>query len=253
MICVKCYEPVRELEWSSHTKIECNEKKTKAINGEVSICQEHPQEDAPALLLGRICPLCSPDIKLRGIDPDLLCGLQAADSKKTKGEEGIELKTIQIYAINSNSQLCNYLDSKKCQDIACWCKKANNSCKNLTQQFWLNYKSSVKHPFDHSVIFKPYARDTLSENTNDQPQSPSLGNNNDSLSENTNDPAHSPHPPNSPPLSDNNELNEEPLVTIHTMPDADLYGFAIRNPPDTVLPSTFMLANINEILNVMKS
>ena len=36
------------------------------------------------------------------------------------------------------------------------------------------------------------------------------------------------------------------------MPDVDLYGFAIRNPPDTVSPSTFLLDNVDEILSYMR-
>ena len=185
------------------------------------ICQEHLREDAPALLLGGICPLCSPNIIVKGIHPALLRSLEG------EGEQGIHLNTINIYNVNSNSHVCNFLNTEKCQDRVCWCKRSNNSCKVPTQEFWFNYSTCVKRAFDHSDVFKPYARGTLSDNSND--------------------PAHS-HA-----LTGNNDSNEEPLVTTHTMPDADLYAFAIRNPPDTVFPSTYMLSNIDEILRFMRS
>merc|ERR1712121_324251 len=54
------------------------------------------------------------------------------------------------------------------------------------------------------------------------------------------------------PPSDEEADDDVPLVRTDTMDGVELYGFAIRNPPDTVLPSTFLLDNVDEILSHMR-
>ena len=117
MICRSCYAPVRDLKWSSHTQELCSERRRELLRHEhAEICRNHPRAQAPALLLGRICPLCSPDILVKTVEADQLRALGL-------NNVGMRIDTNAIYRVNENSQVCNFLDAENCPDVGCPCKR----------------------------------------------------------------------------------------------------------------------------------
>ena len=217
MICRSCYGLVRDLEWRSHTQQLCSGRRSQFLSDEnVEICRHHPREQAPALLLGGICPLCSPDILVRTVEAAQLRALGVGGKGKSGGDAGVPLlDTNAIYRVDENSRVCNFLDAENCPDSECPCKRQRSDHNACTREFWSDYNRNVKHAFDHSLSFKPHATDPCDEEADD-------------------------------------DDDARPLVRTDTMVDADLYGFAIRNPPDTVLPSAFLLDNFDEILSHMR-
>ena len=124
MICRSCYGRIRDLEWRSHTEQLCYERRRRFLCDEhVEICRHHPREQAPALLLGGVCPLCSPDILVRTIEAAQLRGLGVSDEGKSEGDVGVQHDTNAIYRVNENSQVCNFLDAENCPDVGCPCKR----------------------------------------------------------------------------------------------------------------------------------
>ena len=80
MICKNCYVKVGETLHASHTPQLCQEQRTAALNlDSVKICQNHPRDESPALLLGDICVLCNPNISVKVIEPEILRAIKGAD------------------------------------------------------------------------------------------------------------------------------------------------------------------------------
>ena len=166
MICRSCYAPVRDLKWSSHTQELCSERRSQLLRHEhAEICRNHPRGQAPALLLGRICPLCSPDILVKTVEADQLRALGL-------NNVGMRIDTNAIYRVNENSQVCNFLDAENCPDIECPCKRQKRGHNALTRKFWSDYNRNAKHAFDHSTPFKPYGtEESLDQDDDDGPHS----------------------------------------------------------------------------------
>ena len=151
----------------------CLERRSQLLCREhVEICRHHPREQAPALLLGGICPLCSPDILVKTIGSDQLRALGVSTKEKSGGDVGVHLDTNAIYRVNENSRVCNFLDAVKCSNVRCPCKRQKRGHNALTREFWSDYDRNAKWAFDHSIPFKPYGTDeALDQDADDAPRS----------------------------------------------------------------------------------
>ena len=220
MICKGCYSPTQELNWASHSQEMCKKRKCERQQKEhQEICNKHPREESPALLLGGICPLCSPNLTVRAIEPDILRIIHKNKLKKPF--------SFPIYSVNNASQTCDYQKSINCTESSCMCKRvhfADNPATNLratAEAFWSDYKANVNLSFDHNAICIPYAK----------PEDAS--------------------PPPSPLAADDFDAGD--LVEECKMADVDLFAFAIKNPPLTVQPHHYLSQFSDKIFEFMRS
>ena len=99
VICKSYFAPVEEVPWDLHTEHLCATRKREVQTRElIRICPKHLRAQAPALLLGGICPLCQPNLSLRAINPDILRNIKNTDVKKPD--------TIPIYNITNEYKIC---------------------------------------------------------------------------------------------------------------------------------------------------
>ena len=232
IVCARCYTPVKSgVPWESHTPQQCSAaKELRRTSDHVARCTNHqpagpglPQP--PRLLVGEICPTCSPNTTVRCIEPQVLRNIS------TSGKA----PTVIIYIIGPNSEVCNLIDPGRCPNSECVCKKNENSSENIAQRlFWLSYTTSVRNSFDHnSVLSEPQTSDSARP---DEDHDEDMADRCESDSD-----------------SEDECYDAQPLVRCYKMKKADFFAYAIANPPETVKPHTFLLEYLDEIIHFMKT
>ena len=205
---------------SDHPSAECDENRAalEAVTGRQLVCQSHEQNEEPVLLVGGICPICQPNMKVKFVDP-----LHVSSN--------IEFFHINpLYEIH-NQILCNYSSNIQCHNIQCKCKD-KRFLKN--ERFWGHWKTACKDFWDDYLLnLGGFPHDVARLSTHEG-QSPDA-----SPSENDDG------------ADDGTSQSEQNLVTEQTMPEADVFAFEIRNPETTVKPHDFLWDKIDEILNAM--
>ena len=230
MVCSGCYTAVDpSLPWTTHTPQVCNVAKGHFENSEVAArCANHPDQDSPPkLLIGNICPTCSPNTTVRIIEPNILRNISPNSNPHT----------VIIYTIGPNSEVCNLIDPSRCGNNACLCKKPQTSIEsNAQQQFWRTYTVSVTNSFDHNLSLENAPSDS------DNPSPPQS-------------PASNADPRESDVEFDSDDENydAQTLVQCYKMRRADMFAYAIANPPVTVKPRDFLWEYVDEILHFMRT
>ena len=131
IVCARCYTPVkRGVPWESHTPQVCDRAKDlrqKSVHA--ARCTNHPpagpqHPPPPRLLVGEICPTCSPNTIVRCIEPDVLRNISKSDNAPT----------VIIYTIGPSSEVCNLIDPSRCPNNGCICKKPETSTENIAHK-----------------------------------------------------------------------------------------------------------------------
>ena len=208
-MCSRCYTTVNPtLPWTTHTPQVCDATKEQFEKCEsVNRCTNHPdQELPPRLLVGNICPTCSPNTIVRIIDPIILRDITPKSNPRT----------VKIYTIGPTSEVCNLIDPSRCRNNECLCKKPDLSNESgERERFWFTYTVRVKNSFDHN--FSRYLpSDSPPASSNVDPHQSDV----ESVSDDDDD--------------DNENYNAQPLAQCYKMRKADMFAFAIANPPVTV-------------------
>ena len=246
-MCARCYTPVKPgVPWERHTPQVCDRaKELRQKSDHVARCTNHPpagppHPPPPRLLVGEICPTCSPNTIVRCIEPDVLRNISKSDNAPT----------VIIYTIGPNSEVCNLIDPSRCPNNGCICKKNETSSENIAQrQFWLTYTVSVKNSFDHNLPPSP------SDSSSDPETSDSARRDvhDDDDDDDDDDDEGIADPCESDVDSDDECYDAQTLVRCYKMRKADFFAYAIANPPETVKPQTFLLEYLDEIMHFMKT
>ena len=239
-MCARCYTPVKPgVPWERHTPQVCYQAKEIAQKSEqVDRCTKHPPVESgcpppPRLLLGKICPKCSPKTSVRCIDPNVLRNI----SKTGRAP------TVLIYRIGPNSEVCNLIDPTRCPNNACTCKnRPETSTESIAlRQFWLTYTARVKNSFDHNLPPEPL------QNSSPDPDEPARRDEEEEEEEGRADPREADVD------SDDECYDAQTLVQCYKMREADFFAYAIANPPETVKPQVFLREYLDEIMHFMKT
>ena len=250
MICKNCHVKVGEILESSHTPQLCQEQRRATLNLEsVKICPNHPSEESPALLVGGICALCNPNIYVKIIDPEIL--------RDIKGIDVIDPPPPCIYKIR-RSKIVIFKGLTK-SELTVQCSPSRMKVLLQRGDFWADYEKNVKCYVDHNEIFIPHANftsDTDPPGNNANEGSQSSPHPHESRDSNTGPSPDDDVAPQSPTpddaLIERCGLSPE-FLKVCRMPVADLFAFAIRDPPPTEFPHTFLSQYCEPILQFINS
>ena len=242
IVCARCYTPVNPgVPWERHTPQVCDRaKELRQKSDHVARCTNHPSAEPPRpppprLLVGEICPTYSPNTIARCIEPDVLRNISKSNDPHT----------VIIYTIGPNSEVCNLIDPSRCPNNGCICKKPETSIENIAQrQFWLTYTVSVKNSFDHN-LGNPIPSDLSSDSSSDSARR--------DVHDDDDDDDAIADPRESDVESDDERYDAQTLVQCYKMRKADMFAYAIANPPETVKPQVFLWEYLDEIMHFMKT
>ena len=214
----------------------CNLAKEQFENSDtVTRCTNHPDQESPPpprLLIGDICPTCSPNTTVRIIEPNILRSIT----------QNGHPHTVIIYTIGPNSEVCNIIDPSRCENNECICKRPETSYECIAQrQFWLTYTVRVKNSFDHNLSLE----NTPSDSDNPLPASNADPRESDVEFDSDDDDGDDD--------VDDENYSAQTLVQCYKMRKADMFAYAIANPPLTVKPHAFLWEYVDEILHFMKT
>ena len=217
----------------------------------VKICPNHPSEESPALLVGGICALCNPNIYVKIIDPEILHVIKSIDV--------IDPPPPCIYKIR-RSKIVIFKGLTK-SELTVQCSPSRMKVLLQRGDFWADYEKNVKCYVDHNEIFIPHAKNSsdtdppgnnANEGSQSSPHPHESRDSNAGPSENNDDDAAPQSPTPDDALIERCGLSPE-FLKVCRMPVADLFAFAIRDPPPTEFPHTFLSQYCEPILQFINS
>ena len=143
---------------SDHSVKDCNTQRSRLEEsaGQHNVCSHHKKNEAPAILVGDICPVCSPNFKVQCIDP---VHLHPSDNSTADN-------IIFLYEIK-NSIICNFAYERVCNIDDCTCKKPffiinREKGEKDRKEFWGDYITNLRG-VPHDIVRTPADEEPMSD------------------------------------------------------------------------------------------